>query len=91
MTDDEWGLVDPARSAFLWDVGAPDFIAATIVSADGNAHLIVGPLEGLGDNNVRYQPSCPDVTHEQVGKLPIDIVKRIAIAQRMHRPKGAEE
>jgi hypothetical protein len=35
MTDDNWGIIDGARTAELFDVGAPEYAAATVVGAEG--------------------------------------------------------
>lgn len=91
MVDDEHtDFVDVARSACLCDVGAPEHVAATVVSADGSTHLIFAKREGLGDESMLYQPDCPHVVHEQLGELPLEFVRRLTISQRTPRPEQSQ-
>lgn len=69
--------MDPVRSCCLCDVGADGFIAATAVGADGTEHLVLAARDSLGDETVVYNPDCPDVAHEGLGRLPRHIRERI--------------
>ena len=84
--DDDLDLIDPARSARLYDVGLPGYIAATAIGADGETHLVLAHGDALGDTGVRYDPDCADAPHEQCGQLPLEFVRRLTIASRTHRP-----
>ena len=85
MNGDDWELIDGSRTVDLSDVGAPDYRAATVISADGSTHLVLASRDGIGDETATYAASCPQVAHEQVGLLPIEFVKRITITRRKHR------
>jgi hypothetical protein len=69
MSDNDH-LLDETRSACLCDVGAPEFIAATAVAADGAEHLVLVLRDAIGDADVVYDANCPAVEHESTGKLP---------------------
>lgn len=56
MSDDNTDIIDNHHTACLCDVGQPDYIAATAVSADGQAHLVLARVDSLGDEQVRYDP-----------------------------------
>ena len=85
MTTGDDDLIDGHRTCFLADVGLPGYVAAVTVSADGSEHLVLARLEQLRDDT-RYDSRCPDVLHDQTGPLPLEVVKRIAIAIRLRRP-----
>jgi hypothetical protein len=85
MTNDDASLIDDSRTRCLCDVGGDDYLAATAVAADGSEHLLLARCDALGDENVRYDPNCSDVAHEQLGALPIEYVRRITISRRTHR------
>ena len=74
IDDDDFDLIDPARSARLYDVGLRGYIAATAVSADGATHLVLAHGAALGDPTVRYDPDTLDALHEQRGPLPLEFV-----------------
>jgi hypothetical protein len=78
-------LIDDSRTRCLCDVGRDDYIAATAVAADGREHLVLAQTEAIGDPDVTYDPTCADVAHEQLGALPIEVVRRITITVRTHR------
>lgn len=84
--DDErgGGHIDGARSASLHDVGGTNLLAATVVGANYTCLAIVD-AEHLGDGTPMADPHCRSVEHEQLGPLPIEYVRRIAIARR-NRP-----
>jgi hypothetical protein len=84
MIPDYADLIDDARTRCLCDVGAPDYLAATAVSADGTAHLLLARADAIGDENTRYDPTCRTIAHEQLGPLPLGVVQRITIARRTH-------
>jgi hypothetical protein len=77
-------LIDPDRTTCLCDAGNPDYLAATAVAADGSEHLLLAECDGIGDENVCYDPGCTDVDHEQLGALPIEYVRRLTISRRTH-------
>ncbi len=72
-----WEEIDGARSACLWDVGLRDYTAATTVSADGTTHLLLAYRTALNDAAVSYDRDCHSVQHEQLGRLPEEIHRRI--------------
>jgi hypothetical protein len=79
-SDDE--LLDENRTVRLHDVGQPDYVAAIAVSADGAEHAVLAHIGSLGDEHVRYDDTCPDATHEQLGQLPLEYVRRLTISRR---------
>ncbi len=81
---DDASLVDPVRSVHLYDVGGPGYLAATAIQPDGDTHYVIARLNRLGEEEP-YRPTCPEVEHEQTGALPLEFVKRIAVAQRRRR------
>jgi hypothetical protein len=85
MTDDHTNFIDPDHTSCLCDVGAPDYIAATAVRADGSAHLLLARADDLGDESSTYDPTCSTVAHEQLGPLPLEVVRRITAAGRRAR------
>ena len=85
MPGDDWEILDPRRTVGLGDVGSPDHLAATVVSADGAAHLVLARRDALNDPNVRCDATCSDTPHEQLGQLPLEFVKRITITRRNRR------
>jgi hypothetical protein len=85
MTDDDGCRLDYARSARLSDAGAHGYIAAEILSADGSRHLVLAQLDRIGDERALYDPQCPNAVHEQLGELPLEFMRRIAISSRLHR------
>jgi hypothetical protein len=85
MTNADASLIDDARTRCLCDVGRDDYIAATAVAADGSEHLVLARCDALGDENVRYDPTCAHVSHEQLGPLSLEFVRRITAARRAHR------
>jgi hypothetical protein len=78
-------LVDPDRTVCLCDVGNPDYLAAVAIGPDGDQRLILAQRDAIGDPDVRYDPLCSGVAHEQVGKLPLATVRRITVSRRTHR------
>ena len=85
MTNNNANLIDDCRTRCLCAVGRDDYIAATAVASDGTEHLVLARCDALGDENVRYDPACTDVAHEQLGALPLEFVRRVTISQRTHR------
>lgn len=84
------GIIDGPRSVPLHDVGGGNTLAATLVGVDFTC-LAILDAERIGDGTP-IDAHCRGVRHEQVGKLPIEYVRRIAVSQRTHRrPEGAEE
>jgi putative component of membrane protein insertase Oxa1/YidC/SpoIIIJ protein YidD len=78
-------FIDPDHTACLCDVGSPDYIAAIAIGPDCDQRLILAMRDAIGDPDVRYDPTCSDVGHEQLGALPIEIVRRITISGRVNR------
>jgi hypothetical protein len=85
VINDRADLIDDLRSCCLCDVGQPAYIAVTAVAADGSSHLLLAEAGFVGDESVTYDPTCAAVAHEQLGPLPLGVVRRITIAQRTHR------
>lgn len=89
---DDPDLIDDARTVTLADVGAPGYSAATAINPDGTTHLVlVSRLHLLRDSGTSYEPECPNATHEQLGRLPIEFARRFAISQRRRRPQGGPQ
>lgn len=84
-TGDETNLIDDDHSAHLCDVGQRDYLAATVVRADGSAHLVLAQRDAIGDLDVRYDPDTAQAPHEQTGPLPLKYVRRLTISARTHR------
>jgi hypothetical protein len=85
MNEDRADWIDTPRCACLCDVGGGDYLAAVAIGADGQERLILALRESLGDENVTYDPACSDATHERVGPLPLEYVRRITICSRTQR------
>lgn len=85
MIDDNATLIDSDRTTCLCDAGRPDYWAALVVAADGSEHLVLVEQGSIGDETVRYDRTCSTVVHEQLGALPIEFVRRIAVSTRTHR------
>lgn len=82
MIDDDTNLIDPRRSAWLRDVGSRDYIAATAINHDGTAHFVLARRDLLGDDDALYDSHCEHAQHEQLGQLPLEYVRRLAISSR---------
>jgi hypothetical protein len=76
--NDNANLIDDSRTRCLCDVGRDDYIAATAVAADGSEHLVLARCDALGDDSVRYDPTCTAVRHEQTGPLPPGVQYRVS-------------
>lgn len=63
-------LIDPERTVFLCGAGQPGYLAATVVAPDGTEHLVLAQYDAIGDHGARYDSSCVDIVHEQLGALP---------------------
>lgn len=68
-------LLDRDRSASLWDVGAPGYLAAVGVDPDGEDVLWLVSEEHLGVKDAPH--GNPDQRHERVGPLNEDLRYRI--------------
>jgi hypothetical protein len=79
-----FAIVDRHRSVDLDDVGGPGRILAIAVDSAGAEHLGVIERRTLGDRATGFSMGWPE--HENVGALPIDVLQRIAIAQRTTPP-----
>jgi hypothetical protein len=77
------GYIDGNRSVPLEDVGGGQYLAATLIGGDFTFLALVD-TEHI-DEGAPLDRHCYGAQHEQLGKLPIEFVKRIAIAQRVHR------
>jgi hypothetical protein len=86
MDDESDHLVDPRRSTSLCDVGQPDYLAAVIVTSEGTEHLLLAERKAIGDETVCFAATCPDIHHEQLGKLPAEYARRITVSRPT--PKG---
>lgn len=75
--------IDGARSVGLGPAGLRGYIAATTVDPNGDMHLVLVDVAAIDQRT--YRPTCPEAPHEQLGPLPLDVVKRVAIAQRNHQ------
>jgi hypothetical protein len=92
MTDsdsDGFALVDRHRSADLDDVGGRGLTVAVTVDDTGTEHLVIVKRCNLGDRATGFSRFSPD--HEMLGPLPLEFLRRVAIAQRIHRPKAVDE
>lgn len=87
MGDGNWDeliLLDRERSASLWDVGAPGYLAAIGVDPDGQDVLMLVLEQNL---NVDHAPQgCPDQPHEELGRLPAVWRRRINGDPRCGQP-----
>jgi hypothetical protein len=79
MNDDRTVIIDDQRSVCLCETGC-NYMAATVIGADGTEYLMLLRFSDIGRSAV-YDADCVTVGHEQVGPLPIEYVKRIAISQ----------
>jgi hypothetical protein len=76
-------LIDYARAACLCYAGMPGWFVAVCVAQDGTEFLwLVSEAELESDH-----PRCGSLNqpHEQLGRLPLEYVRRITIATRTHR------
>lgn len=89
MTGDEWDLIDNAVS--LDDVGAPDYMAAVVVDAEGTKHLVLAHRKFLGDSTARFDAECSSIEHEQLGALPLEYCRRLTISRRRQRTEGTDQ
>jgi hypothetical protein len=62
--------LDTDRTACLCDVGAPDYLAATMIGPDGEHRFVLCRRDLINDPTIRYDPACTDAPHEQLGPLP---------------------
>jgi hypothetical protein len=77
--------IDLDRTVCLCDAGQPAYLAATAIDAYSGPQLLLAGRDTIGDPAVTYDPRCPRADHEQSGALPIDVVRRVAIATRRNR------
>jgi hypothetical protein len=82
---DNKSYIDERASACLCDVGLPGYVAAVLVAADGRQDLVLVDEELIGDERHAYNRTTPEAVHEQLGELPLAIVRRITISSRVHR------
>jgi hypothetical protein len=73
--DEHKALMDMERTAFLYDVGAPDHAATIAVDAAGNERLWVVDLEQLNDADADVGNA--NQRHERLGRLPQAVRDRI--------------
>lgn len=79
MGDANWDEVivpDLQRSALLWDVGAPGYLAAVGVDSDGEEYLALLEFYESGPRDP-VDVVCATARHEQVGPLPAVWRRRI--------------
>ena len=77
---DGFAIVDRHRSADLDDVGGRGMTLAVAVDAAGAEHLGVVERRTFGDRTTGFSLGSPE--HEQLGPLPLEVVKRVVAAQR---------
>ena len=86
LPGDQTAIVIDASSCWLDDVGCSEYAAATVCHPDGTTGLALAWLRGLEDPNVRYRPGpAPPPEHEDLGPLPIPILRRLVEVTRQHR------
>jgi hypothetical protein len=85
IDDDRSGNFRGTRKV-LCDVGQPDYLAAVIVTPEGTEHLLLAERQAIGDETVCFAATCPDIHHEQLGKLPLEYAGRITVSRRT--PEG---
>ena len=85
---DQIAIVIDDQSAWLDDVGCSEYAAATVCHPDGSAGLVLAWLRGL-DDDTPYQPG-PAPEHEDLGPLPIPIMRRLVEVTRAHRAIGTQ-
>jgi hypothetical protein len=85
MNDGSAHLIDELRSACLCEEGQNEYLAALLVAADGDEHLALVQRVAIGDERVRADFTCSTVEHEQLGELPLEFVRRIAVSRRTNR------
>lgn len=73
-------FIDPARCVCLCQDGAPGLWAAVAVASDGTEHLLLAERDSLGDESVRYDSTCADAVHENLGLLPYHWRARVQLA-----------
>jgi hypothetical protein len=78
---DRFALIDRHRSADLDDVGGRGMTLAVAVDSDGAEHLGIIERRTFGDRTTGFSLGAPE--HEMLGPLPLDVVHRIASAQRI--------
>jgi len=86
---DNGSIIDYDRTICLCcGAGNPDYLAATAIAADGTEHLVLAERDAIGDENIRYDPTCSTVRHEQTGPLPPGVRYRVwqVPAHRCGRP-----
>jgi hypothetical protein len=67
------------------DTALPGYAAVEAVDTCGATHYLLALVDAIGDEHIRYDPTCSDVIHDQLGPLPLEFVRRITISQRTHR------
>lgn len=81
---DRTAIVDDRRSCFLDDVGQPDYGAACVIDSDGTSGFVLALYAGLNNPDVRYRCG-PAPAHEELGPLPLPILRRLVEVTRAHR------
>ena len=84
----EGEVIDYDRTTCLCDVGAPEYLAATLVTRDGQTRLVLVHKDLIGDAQPGYDPDCRGASHEQPGRLPRYWANRIAALQEWHAILG---
>ncbi len=75
--------IDDSRSRYLaGGESGVAYVAATVIDSHGVEHFVLAKLVAIGDSEVRFDPTCAAVEHEQVGPLPLEVVRRFTIASR---------
>ncbi|WP_051574265.1 hypothetical protein [Mycobacterium sp. URHB0044] len=84
MGDANWDeviFVDRDRSAPLWDVGAPGYLAATGIDSDGEEYLALVEVDRLGRDGHSVDVACPSAPHEQLDAVANHIMWRVRVAR----------
>jgi hypothetical protein len=87
MSDEDcFAIVDRPRSAGLDDVGGPGLTVVVAVDVNGDEHWGVVDRRDIGNRTKGFGlGSTPP--HEELGRLPLGTLRRIAIAQRKEQPE----
>jgi hypothetical protein len=72
--------LDAHRTARLDDVGAAGYLAATVVTEDGQQMFALANASAVNDPAALIDFACREVAHEQLGPLPIRWMHRVALA-----------
>jgi hypothetical protein len=63
---------------------SPGYALVEAVDTRGGTHYLLAYCDAIGDERVRYDPTCSDVAHEQLGPLPKELLDDIADSTAYH-------